>query len=94
MDRANALVVTGEATGQGTENAKILRFRDVVGPHYPLIVGAGMTAATAADQMRIADGAVVGSYFKDTHKDTGIVDVAHVRELMGEVRKVRAEHKP
>jgi predicted TIM-barrel enzyme len=94
MARADALVVTGEATGQGTDNAKILRFRDIVGPHYPLIVGAGMTAATAADQMRIADGAVVGSYFKDTHKDTGIVDVAHVRELMGEVRKVRAEHKP
>ncbi|MCX7304917.1 MAG: hypothetical protein NTV73_11375 [Hyphomicrobiales bacterium] len=91
MERVDALVVTGEATGQGTDNAKIQRFRDVVGPQYPLIVGAGMTAATAADQMRIADGAVVGSYFKDTHKDTGIVDVAHVRELMAEVRKVRLE---
>ena len=89
MARADALVVTGEATGQGTDNGKILRFRAVVGADYPLIVGAGMTAATAADQMRIADGAIVGSYFKDNHKDTGIVDVAHVRELMEEVRKVR-----
>ncbi|MEQ1944824.1 BtpA/SgcQ family protein [Mesorhizobium sp. VNQ89] len=94
MARADALVVTGEATGQGTDNAKILRFRQVVGPDYPLIVGAGMTAATAAEQMRIADGAVVGSYFKDTHKDTGIVEVAHVRELMDEVRKVRGESRP
>ncbi|MEP9386059.1 BtpA/SgcQ family protein [Mesorhizobium sp. KR9-304] len=94
MARADALVVTGEATGQGTDNAKVLRFRDVVGTDYPLIVGAGMTAATAADQMRIADGAIVGSYFKDSYKDTGIVDVAHVRELMEEVRKVRTELKP
>ncbi|MDW6023244.1 BtpA/SgcQ family protein [Mesorhizobium sp. BAC0120] len=89
--RADALVVTGEATGQGTDNGKILRFRSVVGPDYPLIVGAGMTAATAADQMRIADGAIVGSYFKESYKDTGIVDIGHVRELMEEVRKVRAE---
>lgn len=89
--RADALVVTGEATGQGTDNGKILRFRSVVGPDYPLIVGAGMTAPTAADQMRIADGAIVGSYFKDSYKDTGIVDVGHVRELMDEVRKVRLE---
>lgn len=91
MDRADALVVTGEATGVGTDNAKILRFRQVVGDAYPLIVGAGMTAATAADQMRIADGAIVGSYFKDSYKDTGIVDIVHVRELMREVEKVRAE---
>jgi len=92
MERADALVVTGEATGQGTDDEKILRFRAVTGPDYPLVVGAGMTAATAAGQMRIADGAIVGSYFKDSYKDTGIVDIAHVRELMEEVRKVRAEH--
>jgi predicted TIM-barrel enzyme len=91
MERADALVVTGVATGQGTDNEKILRFRAVVGTDYPLIVGAGMTAATAADQMRIADGAIVGSYFKDDYTDKGIVDVAHVRELMDEVRKVREE---
>jgi hypothetical protein len=91
MARADALVVTGEATGVGTDNDKIRRFRAVVGDAYPLIVGAGMTAATAADQMRIADGAIVGSYFKDSYKDSGIVDIAHVRELMQEVHKVRAE---
>ncbi len=94
MARADALVVTGEATGQGTDNAKILHFRAVVGEDYPLIVGAGMTAATAGGQMRIADGAIVGSYFKHDHKDSGIVDVAHVRELMTEVGKVRAEQQP
>jgi predicted TIM-barrel enzyme len=44
--------------------------------------------------MRIADGAIVGSYFKHDHKDSGIVDVAHVRELMAEVGKVRAEGRP
>lgn len=93
MARADALVVTGEATGIGTDNEKINRFRAVVGDAYPLIVGAGMTAATAADQMRIANGAIVGSYFKDTFKDTGIVDIAHVRELMREVEKVRTEPK-
>jgi uncharacterized protein len=91
--RADALVVTGEATGQVTDSAKILQFRKIVGANYPLLVGAGLTAATAVEQMRIADGAIVGSFFKHNRKDSGIVEVAHVRELMEVVRQVRLERK-
>lgn len=90
MARADGIVITGAGTGQATDNDKVKRFRSVVGPDYPLLIGAGMTAETAAQQMRLADGAVVGSYFKDTYKDSGKVEQGHVERLMAEVRPLRA----
>lgn len=87
--RADAIVVTGAGTGQATDDDKIARFRRVLGADYPLIIGAGMTAESAARQLALADGAIVGSYFKDSHRDTGEVDLAHVQALMGQVRALR-----
>lgn len=89
MDRADAIVVTGLGTGQETGDDKVQRFRAVVGDDYPLFIGAGLTADTAARQLAAADGAIVGSYFKDSYKDTGRVDLAHVRHLMNQVRQLR-----
>jgi uncharacterized protein len=89
MGRCDAFVITGEATGQETDVDKVKRFRSVVGGDFPLVIGAGLTAANVDDQLRDADGAIVGSYLKDTHVDTGLIVVEHVEELMREVRRVR-----
>ena len=87
--RADALVVTGEGTGVETDLAKLLRFRAALGADYPLFIGAGLTAANARAQLAYADGAIVGSYLKDTFKDTGRVCKVHVRHLMDIVEDVR-----
>lgn len=89
MDRADAIVVTGAGTGMETEDDKVARFRGIVGDDYPLFIGAGMTAETAQRQLATADGAIVGSYFKDSYKDTGRVDLDHVRHLMAQVNQAR-----
>lgn len=87
--RCDALVITGDATGQETDLQKVRRFRDVTGEAFPLFIGAGVTAVNAAAQLSAADGAIVGSFLKDNYKDTGTVLGAHVRELMQVVDHVR-----
>lgn len=87
--RCDALVVTGAATGEVTATEKLTRFREIVGDDVPLVVGAGVTPALVREQLAVADGAIVGSYLKDTHRDTGTVDRRHVEELMAAVRAVR-----
>lgn len=88
--RCDAVAVTQDATGQETSLDKIRSFRAGLGD-FPLIVAAGVTPENARESLRIADGAVVGSYFKDTYHDDGEVSLDHVRALMDAVRAVREE---
>ena len=90
MKRCDAVVVTGDATGQETNLEKINSFRRIIGD-FPLFVGAGMTPENAREQLEIADGAVVGSYFKDTYKDTGDICAGHIRDFMNAVELVRKD---
>jgi predicted TIM-barrel enzyme len=87
--RCDSLVVTSDATGQPTDMDKVARFRAATGGIVPLLIGAGLTEANATEQLAQADGAVVGSWFKHDHKDTGRVEAAHVAGLMRVVRAVR-----
>ncbi|MBL0373656.1 hypothetical protein JJB09_16650 [Rhizobium sp. KVB221] len=89
-ERCDALVVTSDATGQPTDMDKVARFRAATGGAVPLVIGAGLTESNAAEQLSIADGAIVGSWFKHDHKDTGQVDARHVARLMSAVRSVRS----
>ncbi|MSR86333.1 membrane biogenesis protein [Candidatus Woesearchaeota archaeon] len=92
MKRADAIVVTGEATGRETPLEKIRGFRRVLGD-YPLVIGAGLTPHNAREQLLIADGAIVGSCFKLNYKTGNPVDRAKVRVFMDVVRSVREEKK-
>ena len=83
-ERADAIVVTGDKTGEPTDLAKIRRFRATLGDGVPLLVGAGVTPANAAEQLALTDGAVVGSAFKDTRIDRGMVHGAHVCRADGD----------
>lgn len=89
--RCDGLVVTSDATGQPTDMDKVARFHTATGGRTPLLIGAGLTEANAAEQLAKADGAVVGSWFKHDHKDTGRVEAAHVAGLMRVVRAIRSD---
>ena len=93
-ERCDAIVVTGDATGQPTGVGKIKRFRSMLGQAVPLLIGAGLTPQNAAEQLSLADGAIVGSTFKDTRVDRGRVLGAHVAELMEVVRRLRSSDHP
>lgn len=88
--RCDALVVTSDATGQPTDMDKVARFRAATGGGVPLLIGAGLTEANAVEQLAHADGAIVGSWFKHDHKDSGRVEAAHVARLMRAVRTARS----
>lgn len=85
MERCDAIVVTGEGTGISTDLEKIKTFRNVLG-EFPLIVGAGMTADTAQEQLFFSDGAIVGSYFKEYGVAEYPVDEERVKEFICKAR--------
>ena len=92
MDRCDAIVVTGSGTAQNTDIAKIRNFREIMGD-FPLIVGAGMTDETCVEQLSIADGAIVGSYFKRDGRTEMEVDPQRVKRFMARVMEARASAK-
>ena len=85
MERCDAIVVTGEGTGISTDLAKIKTFRTILGD-FPLIVGAGMTAETAQEQLTYSDGAIVGSYFKENGEAEYPVDEERVQAFLRNAR--------
>lgn len=89
-ERCDGLVVTSDATGQPTDMDKVARFRTATGGAVPLLIGAGLTETNAAKQLEHADGAIVGSWFKHDHRDTGRVEAGHVARLMRAVRTARS----
>lgn len=87
-ERCDAVVVTGTGTGVDTGMAKIRQFRDELGD-FPLFVGAGMTEETCQEQLAYADGAIVGSWFKEGGVTKEPVDPVRVRRFMEKVKDVR-----
>ena len=88
LSRADGIVVTGLGTGLDTDDSKITTFRTLIG-NTPLIIGAGLTPQTLGSKLALGDGAIVGSYFKDTYQDTGDVDPSHIAQFMEQVKTLR-----
>lgn len=89
-NRCDAVVVTGNATGEVTDIEKIKEFRSHL-QDFPLVVGAGITVENAKEQMKYCDAAIIGSYLKEGYKDTGEVDVAHVKQMVECFKELREE---
>ena len=81
MERCDAIVCTGEGTGLPTPFGKVKEFKAVL-DDFPIIVGAGVTLDTIQETFRLSDGAIVGSWFKDGHSDTGNVNEVYVSQMM------------
>lgn len=88
--RCDAVCITGNATGEETSLDKIKQFRKAL-QDFPMIVGAGVTPENMAKQFAYADGAIVGSYFKDTGRDDGEVSPERVRNIVNAAKKIREE---
>ncbi|MFV0381643.1 MAG: BtpA/SgcQ family protein [Breznakia sp.] len=82
MNRCDGIVVTGNATGDETPLQKLKEFRDVCGNNFPLLIGSGSNPNNILSLFNFSQGAIVGSYFKDSYKDTGDVNGEHVKKFM------------
>ena len=85
---ADALVVSGVATGSPTEPGDLKRVRDAVGA-VPLLVGSGATAETVGELLAVADGLIVGTAVKRDGLVSNPVDAARVRRLVEAARSAR-----
>ena len=88
--RCDAICVTGDGTGMEAPIDKIRRFKRACGD-TPLVICSGVNVDNCAEQLAVADGAVVGSFFKDTGKDTGDVSAEKIELLMQQVRALRGK---
>lgn len=79
-ERCDAIVCTGEGTGISTPFKKVEGFKEVLNG-FPVVVGAGVTLDTVEETFRLADGAIVGSWFKEGHIDTGHVNEDYVKQM-------------
>jgi membrane complex biogenesis BtpA family protein len=77
---ADALVVSGVATGEATDLGDLKRVRAAV-PGHPVLVGSGVTPDTVADLLAVADGAIVGTWVKRDGRTANPVDPARVTAL-------------
>ena len=77
---ADALVVSGVATGEPTPLGDVKRVRAAV-PDRPILVGSGVTPETVGDLLAVADGAIVGTWIKRDGRTTGPVDPERVSAL-------------
>jgi len=89
MVLADAVVVTGQFTGDSVTLDDLRVAREALGEH-PLVVGSGLTPHNAQAQLAIADGAIVGTTFKKGGVRPGeSIDLDLVKQLMDEVAKLR-----
>lgn len=80
MNRCEAIVITGSGTGIQIPLEKIVEFRKIVG-NKELIIGAGLDSSNAREQLSIADGAIIGSYFKNGNTQ-GKLNEERIKEIM------------
>jgi membrane complex biogenesis BtpA family protein len=85
---ADALVVSGVATGEPTPLGDVARVRRAV-PGVPVLVGSGATAESVADLLAVADGVIVGTGVKHDGVLANPVDPRRVRRLVEAARAAR-----
>jgi membrane complex biogenesis BtpA family protein len=85
---ADALVVSGAATGEPTPMGDVKRVRGAV-PEVPLLVGSGVTTETVAELLSVADGVIVGTALKRDGRLANPVDPERVRRLVQAARAAR-----
>jgi membrane complex biogenesis BtpA family protein len=83
---ADAVIVTGRATGQQTATEDLKVAKQAAGA-VPVYAGSGVSIADVCDILKIADGLIIGTALKIDGVSSNPVDVDRVRQLVDTVRK-------
>ena len=78
--RADAVIVTGAATGLEASDADLTDVRQYC--RLPIYIGSGVSSENLARYASLADGFIVGSYFKKDGKWSEPVDPRRVERFM------------
>jgi membrane complex biogenesis BtpA family protein len=85
----DAVVITGFDTGMPPTIERVEECKKTV--NLPILLGSGLTAENLADLLRVADGAIVGSYFKNDGNWKNPVSYERTKCFMQGVEKLRVE---
>ncbi|MEM1674038.1 MAG: BtpA/SgcQ family protein [Candidatus Bathyarchaeia archaeon] len=86
---ADAIILTGPSTGMPPLLDDVKRVRDNL-PNAPIIIGSGCSPENIYDLFRLADAAIVGSYFRGGDLSAPI-SKDRVEKIMAKVREIRKE---
>jgi membrane complex biogenesis BtpA family protein len=86
--RPDGLCVSGLTAGAATDSSVLQTVKNNAGD-TPVIVNTGVNASNVAEQLSIADAAIIGTFFKENGVFENAVDLNRVKQLMGEVQKLR-----
>lgn len=87
--KPDAICVSGLTAGAPTDAQALGVVKDSAGS-VPVFVNTGVRADNAAEQLKVADGAIVGTYFKQDGVFENRAVASRVTELMGAVRDFRS----
>jgi uncharacterized protein len=87
--RPDGLCVSGLTAGAPTDSQTIKTVKDAV-PTTVVFANTGVNAGNVAEQLAVADGAVVGTTFKKDGVFENSVDKSRVSKFMGIVRSLRS----
>lgn len=85
----DALCVSGLTAGAPTDTQSLAIVK-AAAKNVPVFVNTGVRAHNVGEQLAVADGAIVGTYFKKDGVFENRAEKGRVEELMGEARKFRA----
>jgi len=86
--RPDALAVSGLTAGAETSAQTLQLVKEAV-PDVPVFANTGVRLENVTEQLAVADGAVVGTTFKQEGKTWNPVDGARVKALMQKVKELR-----
>lgn len=75
---ADAIIVTGAATGSSTAAADVAEVRAAL-PDCPVVVGSGVDTGNVTDYLPDADGFIVGSSLQEAEAGSGFRNISAVR---------------
>ncbi len=84
---ADVLICTGNRTGDAPTDEEMNSIK--VDPEVPVIVGSGITPENAERIMKVADGGIVASYFKEGGVWTNTVDRDRTMRFMQKIFEIR-----
>ena len=85
--RSDGLIITGTATGHAADLEEIKAVAKST--NLPVFVGSGVNLDNIADYLKICDGLIIGSYFKEKSYWENPISPTKVKAFMKKVRQLR-----
>jgi uncharacterized protein len=86
---ADVICVSGPLTGQPVDQSDLRKVKAAV-PDRPVFANTGVTIDNVAGILKVADGCVIGTHFKERGDTWGPVDGGRVKRFMDRVGELRA----